>query len=314
MPARAVRHWKEFGLLRKRRIGNISSLGGGVDRCRSVTGTVPNAALPRRGALTQPLRKAVGELFFLFARLRGYSAPRFPILAYHSVSDEPGSDIETVRPVDFECQMSWLAARGFEAVTVSDLIAVITRPSPRRRVVAITFDDGYRDNLVTALPILRRHGFRATFYISSAYIGGLSRWNPVEYIGHRPMLGNSEIRALSAAGHEIGSHAHSHVDLTSVDPARVEEELERSRRVLADITGEPVVAFAPPYGRLNGMVAERARRLGYSHLVRGGRFTANPKGAAPYDLQRITIARGDSLREFAKKVSGAYQWLTFRDR
>ena len=77
---------------------------------------------------------------------------------------------------------------------------------------------------------------------------------------------------------------------------------------------KPVVAFAPPHGRSNGMVAERARRLGYSHLVRGGRFTANRKGTSPYDLQRITIARGDSLREFAKKVSGAYQWLTFRDR
>ena len=64
----------------------------------------------------------------------------------------------------------------------------------------------------------------------------------------------------------------------------------------------------------NGIVAERARRLGYSHLVRGGRFSANLKGTSPYDLQRITIARGDSLREFAKKVSGAYHWLTVRDR
>ncbi len=279
-----------------------------------MTGTVGIFTLPRRAALTQPLRKALGEPFFLLARLRGYGTQRFPILTYHSISDQPGSDVETVTPVNFERQMACLAARGFEAVTVSDLVRTMAGPPASRRVVALSFDDGYRDNVVSALPILRRHGFRASFYISSAYIGGLSLWNPVDYIGHRPMLDATEIRALSDAGHEIGSHAHSHVDLTSVDPARVEEELERSQRVLADITGKPVVAFAPPHGRSNGMVAERARRLGYSHLVRGGRFTANLKGTSPYDLQRITIARGDSLREFAKKVSGAYQWLTFRDR
>jgi len=279
-----------------------------------VTGTVSNPTLPRRASLTQPVRKAFGEPFFLLARLRGYSAQRFPIVTYHSISDQPGSDVETVTPVDFERQMACLAARGFEAVTVSDLVRTMAGPPARRRVVAITFDDGYRDNVVSALPILRRHGFRASFYISSAYIGGLSLWNPVDYIGHRLMLGNSEIRALCEAGHEIGSHAHSHIDLTSVDPARVEEGLERSQRVLADITGKPVVAFAPPYGRLDGRVVQCARRLGNSHLVRGGRFTANPKGTSPYDLRRITIARGDSLREFAKKVSGAYQLLTFRDR
>lgn len=300
--------------MRKRRIWNASSLGNGVDRCRSVTGGVSNAALPRRAALTQPLRKAVGEPFFLFARLRGYSAPRFPILAYHSVSDEPGSDIETVRPADFECQMSWLAARGFEAVTVSDLIAEITRPSRRRRIVAITFDDGYRDNLVTALPILQRHGFRASFYIATGYIGGRSFWNPVDYIGHRPMLTATEIRCLSDTGQEIGSHAHTHIDLTVVDTTLLDEELRRSREILSDTTGRPVVAFAPPHGRSNGRLIGRVAHVGYKHLVRGGRFIANSKYSSPFDLQRITIARRDSLREFAKKVSGAYQWLTFRDR
>jgi len=279
-----------------------------------VTGTVPNPALPRRAALTQPVRKAFGEPFFLLARLRRYNAPAFPILTYHSISDRPGSDVETVAPADFERQMAWLADREFQVVTVSELLGAMARMVPKRPMTALTFDDGYRDNILIALPILQRHGFRASFYISTANIGGQSLWNPVDYIGHQPMLDETEIRALSEAGHEIGSHAHSHIDLTSVDLARVEEGLERSQRVLADITRKPVVAFAPPYGRLNGRVVECAGRLGYSHLVRGGRFSLNPRGTSPYDLQRITIARGDSLREFAKKVSGAYQWLTVRDR
>src|SRR5262249_55311335 len=215
------------------------------------------------------------------------------------ISDDSGSDVETVSPVDFKRQMAWLAAREFKVVTVSELVLTMARPSAGRRTLAITFDDGYRDNVVTALPILQRHGFHATFYISSAYIGGFSLWNPVDYIGHRPMLTASEIRRLSDAGQETGSHAHSHIDLTRVDGALLDEELDRSKVILADIIGKPVVAFAPPHGRSNGTVVARVAHSGYTHLVRGGRFTANPKGASPYDLRRITIARGDSLREFA---------------
>jgi peptidoglycan/xylan/chitin deacetylase (PgdA/CDA1 family) len=273
-----------------------------------MTETAAKPTLPRRAALTQPVRKAIGELFFLWPRLQ-----RFPILAYHSIADVSGQDVETVAPAEFERQLAWLAGR-FEVMTVSELVRVMAQSPTKRHIVAITFDDGYRDGLLISLPMLQRHGFRATFYIPTAYIGGLSAWNPVDYIGHRPVLTAPDIRTLSDAGQEIGSHGHNHVDLTSVGDVLLDEELARSQGILADIIRKPVVAFAPPHGRSNGIVAERARRLGYSHLVKGGRFTANPKEASPFDLQRITIARGDSLREFTKKVSGAYQWLKFRER
>ncbi len=263
---------------------------------------------------TQPLRKALGEAFFLATTLRGYSAPLFPILAYHSISEESGSDVETVAPDVFESQMAWLAGRKFKAVTVSELVCAMARPTAAGRVLAITFDDGYRDNIMTAFPVLQRYGFYATYYIPTAYIGGLSLWNPVDYIGHRPVMTDTEIRRLSDAGQEIGSHAHSHVDLTFLDDPRLNEELRQSGEILGDITGRPVVAVAPPHGRSNRKVAECAARLGYAHLVRGGRFRSNPKGASPYDLRRITIARGDSLREFVKKLSGAYEWLSHFDR
>ena len=281
---------------------------------RFMTQTVPHPSPPARAAVTQPFRKALGELFLLATRLRGYKVSGFPILAYHSVADDPGPDVETVAPADFGRQMAWLAARGFEVVTVSEVVQAMARPSANGRVVGVTFDDGYRDNLLIAFPILQRYRFLASFYISTAYIGGLSVWNPSDYIGHRPMLAAAEVRVLSDAGHEIGSHAHHHIDLTSVDGALVDEELSQSQRILAGVTGKPVFAFAPPHSRSNEAVVQRAARLGYTHMVRGGRFTANPAGTSPFDLRRITIQRGDSLREFARKVSGAYQLLAFRDR
>jgi peptidoglycan/xylan/chitin deacetylase (PgdA/CDA1 family) len=209
--------------------------------------------------------------------------------------------------------MAWLAARGYQAVTVSELLKAMTRVATRR-YLAVTFDDGYLDNLVTALPILQRYGFLATFYIPTSYIGGLSIWNPVDYIGHRPMLSAPGIRALSEAGQEIGSHSHHHRDLTLLDDAGLDEELGRSKKILEDVTAKSVVAFAPPHGRTNRTVADHAVGLGYAHLVKGGRFVANYSTASAFNLRRMTIARKDSLREFAKKVSGAYQWAGIRDR
>lgn len=267
---------------------------------------------PARARLTQPLRRALGELFFPLAKIR--LRRRFPILTYHSVAAEPGVDVETVTPGDFERQMAWLAARGIRAVTVSDLVQAQARSAPGPPLVAITFDDGYRDNVTTAFPVLGRHGFAATFYVSTDYIGRLSTWNDVEYIGHRPMMTDGEIRRLADAGQEIGSHSHTHADLTRVDSARLDEELRLSRTILADITHQPIVALAPPYGRSNATVVAQAARVGYAHAVGGGRFTANRAGESPFHLRRITVARGDSLREFAKKVTGAYQWLRLHDR
>ena len=274
----------------------------------------PGAPLPWRSVVTQPLRRALAEPFLFLAWSRRFRPHGFPILTYHSVSSTAGTDVETVHPQAFERQMEWLQRHAIEGVTVSDLLERMSSGKAARPAVGLTFDDGYLDNHATVLPILKAFGMRATFYIVAGYVGGVSGWNAPGYIGHRPMLGRSEIADLVAAGMEIGSHSMGHADLTQLGMDRLDEDLLRSREALKKMTGRPVIGLAAPFGRRNGAVASRAALAGYRHLVGGGRFTANGRGTPPYDLRRITIARGDSLREFAKKASGAYGWLSFRER
>ena len=105
------------------------------------------------------------------------TAPKVIVLRYHSVQE----DLERLANVigrsiihsraDFEQQMEFLARR-FESVTVDDILCFLAgeKAFPRRGV-AVTFDDGYADNVEVAAPILQRFGIRASFYLTVDSIG-----------------------------------------------------------------------------------------------------------------------------------------------
>jgi peptidoglycan/xylan/chitin deacetylase (PgdA/CDA1 family) len=145
------------------------------------------------------------------------------ILMYHMVREHvPGSRANKmrVRPADFEKQVRWLKENGWEFVTVSE---IVDRREGRKRV-AITFDDGYRDNLVHALPILQKHDAKMTLYLV-ADRESCPDWPAQRRVSRagsdlsrEERLTDDDVRELAASGLvELGSHTLTHVDLTQVD-------------------------------------------------------------------------------------------------
>ena len=108
-------------------------------------------------------------------RLRGrVRAPWLTVLTYHSVRDPaalPGFDPGTVdaTPEAFDRQLA-LLVRHFTPVTLADVRAFLGGAALPPNPVLVTFDDGYRDNLEQGLPILRRHGVRAVFFVATGYV------------------------------------------------------------------------------------------------------------------------------------------------
>ncbi|MFH1104754.1 MAG: polysaccharide deacetylase family protein [Actinomycetota bacterium] len=108
---------------------------------------------------------------------RMYGARRLTVLAYHRVTDHTAPGFTgfvgnvSATPAEFEAQLRWLAPR-FTVVTL-DAVADAARGArlPRRPLV-ITFDDGYRDNLQQATPILERVGLPAAGFLATGLIGG----------------------------------------------------------------------------------------------------------------------------------------------
>ena len=234
-----------------------------------------------------------------------------PILTYHQIGEAPpkGGFMRSlhVAAADFSRQMSWLRRLGYRGLSMSDLMPYL-RGDRKGRVVGITFDDGYRNNLELALPVLQSNGFTATCYVVSNLLGSTNVWD--EPLGARPvpLMTADEIRQWAQAGMEIGSHTQHHVDLRQCDPAQARQEIIDSRHRLQDILGRPVSQFCYPYGHYAPEHVDWVREAGYlaATTTRRGRCLAQ---SPHFELPRVPVVRSTHLIQLALKL-----WTVYEDR
>jgi peptidoglycan/xylan/chitin deacetylase (PgdA/CDA1 family) len=168
--------------------------------------------------------------------------------------------------------------------------------------VLITFDDGYLDFLIYAWPLLKRYGFLATVFLVADEIGQSNRWdhNPSEEV---PLLGWKEIRDLRGEGVEFGSHSASHCSLTELLPEEVVREGVRSKAIIESGLGQPINAFAYPYGSVNPTVKHLIGGCGYVFGLSCRGDLSKFNDTCLLDLPRIEVTGSDSLKDFVAKLS-----------
>ena len=208
------------------------------------------------------------------------------VLVYHTISAPPEplpGDIDISRE-RFVSQLQWLS-RWRRVVRLDETLS-----GPGSRLVALTFDDGYRDNLTVALPLLEKFGLPITLFVTAGFVG------------RDGYLSNDELREMSK--HPlvtIGAHGlwHRHFTKLSADEARF--ELIESRRLIESISGLKVDLMAWPYGECNAEMEELSKQCGYraAWSVWKGTNTS-------HSLWRVPLSRRDNLVRFIAKVSGAY--------
>ena len=190
--------------------------------------------------------------------------PRAPrLLMYHSVSPSTAPDPHALRvhPDRLDRQLTWLRRRGLRGVSVAEWLAAADE-GRSGRLVALTFDDGYRDFVEHAMPLLSRHGMTASVYIVADKLGGASDWDQPP---SRPLMTADDVRAAAAAGHEVGSHSSTHVRLAGVDDAVLAREIAHSRAVLTDVLGAEVPGFCFPYGSFDDAAVRAVVDAGYDY-------------------------------------------------
>jgi peptidoglycan/xylan/chitin deacetylase (PgdA/CDA1 family) len=150
---------------------------------------------------------------------RRYAA-RGLILTYHRIADEPLDPWRlSVTPANFARQLEVLKALRLRLVHVSDLARELEAGQLPRRTVAVSFDDGYHDNLISGRPLLEEYGVPATLFVTAGYVGSSEPfwWDALERIFlHAGTL--PEVLELTVDGRphrwELGQAAHfSEVDL-----------------------------------------------------------------------------------------------------
>ncbi len=248
-------------------------------------------------------------------------------------------------PARFAEQMRWLAEAGWQGVTLSEGLAWLkgnnseqlavssqqsavsgrqlvvgdeaplstlnSQPSTRspRKPIAITFDDGFRDFHTAAFPALQKHGFTATMYVATGFIGADRK-----KFKDRECLTWGEIAELQRTGMEFGSHTVNHPVLVKLGWPEIEAELRESKTDLEQKLQCTIPAFAHPFAypqenhEYTVRFSRTLQKLGYQSCVTTviGRVRSSDD---PFSLKRLPANSCDDRPLLSAKTRGAYDWL-----
>ena len=235
-----------------------------------------------------------------YAEYRRNSAP---ILLYHAV----GEPVEIEWPPSlilsaslFEEHLKYLAQEGYRVVSVAQLTDILRSNGNLEKVVAMSFDDGYKNNHSDALPLLKKYNAKASFYIVDRDIGKSIYMN------------RAQLLDLAGIGMELGSHTINHAPLALIDPKYLPWEVGTAKKRLEEkLIDYKVKGMAYPNGGYNEKVIAALKEYDYEYGLTGkvGANTYQTFRQKPYEMYRISIVDdGNGLEGFKQRLERAYIW------
>lgn len=200
------------------------------------------------------------------------------VLMYHSIENN-ASDL-SVSPAKFEQQLKWLKTKGYRFVTVSELLEL----DSTEKVVALTFDDGFKDNYTNMFPVLQRYAAKVTIYLAPD-ISGIDK------------LTGEQVKEMQASGLcEFGAHTLTHVNLSQLDDSQAQTEITQSKQRVESMIESECRSFAYPFGRYTERTVELVKAAGFDSAV------TVKKGIEciqdPYQIKRISVLGKTNIVQF----------------
>lgn len=213
-----------------------------------------------------------------------------PILAYHHIRPGKAGDANSVAPEIFDEQMGWLKDNGYRLISYSQFYGYLTSSSaPPEKSAVLSFDDGYQDQYAAGLPVLKKYGYPAIFFLNYNAVNAWWRWDTMTW----PM-----VKDLQANNLEIGSHGLDHKDLTKLSPARAIYEIRQGKLKLEYKLMAPVNYFAYPYGAYSPQIVEQVENAGFWSALTDGGGAVHDRAVGPFAISRINAE--NSLESFIK--------------
>lgn len=218
------------------------------------------------------------------------------VLCYHGIS-EAWPAPTSVRPADFEAQLTSFVRSGYRGATLSEALV----SPPVEKTLVVTFDDAHSSVWELAREPMRRLGVPGTVYAPADYVGagrpmawaGYDVWLGTEHEAELACMSWPQLRELAAAGWEIGSHTCSHPRLSQLGDGEIAAELEGSRRICEEESGRPCRSIAYPYSDYDERVVRAAADAGYRFAVSVPR---DPQPPLPYEWPRVGAYYGEGAR------------------
>jgi peptidoglycan/xylan/chitin deacetylase (PgdA/CDA1 family) len=202
------------------------------------------------------LRELAKSFFYLPQRLLPRKSGAL-VLSYHSIARK--TDPFTVNPVEFEWQLQEIQKSGLKIISLSDLESMLTIGVVEDKTVALTFDDGRRDNFEHLFPILKKYRVPVTIFSITGLIGGAFSGKS----GDVPMLSEAQMWEMQSSGLiDFQPHTVTHPNLKKIALVMAKNEIESSKNTIEGMFKKECNYFAYPYGRYTKDIIEALPALG----------------------------------------------------
>jgi peptidoglycan/xylan/chitin deacetylase (PgdA/CDA1 family) len=216
-----------------------------------------------------------------------------PILMYHSLDATRVSTYAAVTPRTFLKQMEFIKRNGYNVIGLEDYCRLVKeKQAVPRNAIVITFDDGYKDNLI-GIVLLKNFDFPATIFII------------VDRIGTDDHLSQADINwFLKNTQVTIGSHTMTHPDFLRISEAQLTNEIGNSKKALEALFSREVTAISYPTGVFTENVLKEVENSGYACACATNRGFS--KDLNRFALRRIKVTNRDTGFYLWAKLSGFY--------
>ncbi len=266
----------------------------------------------------EKINKVLYRLYESSYFLRNYSS-WIPVLMYHKI---PLQELDSVHKIfvtkdDFKKHLQFYKKLGFQTLAFSDLkkykSAEKNFKSFPKKPLILTFDDGYKDNLEHASPLLKEFGFKAQLFLLADSKIDSNQWDHSESEKPHEIVSGMDRLKWNESAFEIGSHGFSHQKITQMSEAEARLELRKSKQDLENEFKKNIPVYAFTYGDTSLEAAKWALEEGYDYAVNtdtGGQLLEED----PYRIFRVNIFPNESFFSLFKKTSSWYRTYYFRKR
>jgi peptidoglycan/xylan/chitin deacetylase (PgdA/CDA1 family) len=231
---------------------------------------------------------------FFFGLFKIKNKNIFRILTYHSIGDDVPEDdngLYNLSEDKFYKQMKYLYDNNYNVCSLNNI---------KKNCICITFDDGFLNNLIKALPILEKFKFDFTVFVSPDLI--------INNNNNLYMTTNDLINLSNYDNVIIGGHSYHHKRLGIMSTNQAEIEIYKCKNWLEKLLKKEIIHFSFPYGSYNNELIELLKKHNF-HSSSTVKFGSNTLDSNFYELKRTDIFSYDSLSDFVSKVNGNWDWL-----
>lgn len=215
------------------------------------------------------------------------------VLMYHHVGPVPNGADEirkglTVSQEEFETHLKFFKEHGYTVISWKKFDELKEKRAVPKKLIILTFDDGYDDNYTYAADLMKKYNATGTFFIITGKIG------KNEY------MNEEQLKSLVSSGNELGSHTVNHPSLEKLKGESLKSELVKSKTTLEKIAGEPIISFCYPAGKYGEDTVKAVKDAGYEYAVTTKSSTGIIDLDGSLEIPRYRISAGRNIEAMLK--------------